>query len=229
MLVTIPSVLDAATVARARARLEGAVWEDGRGTAGRQSALAKRNEQLSQDSVEARELGAAIVQSLSQSALFMSAALPKRIFPPLFNRYSADGGHAFGDHVDNAIRWLPDGSGRLRTDLSATLFLADPADYDGGELVVEDSYGAHEVKLAAGDMILYPATSLHRVEPVTRGVRLASFFWIESMVRDDGQRTLLFDLDVGIRSLAERVGDGDPAIVSLTGTYHNLLRRWADA
>jgi PKHD-type hydroxylase len=146
----------------------------------------------------------------------------------LFNRYTAQGGHAFGNHVDNAIRYLPDGAGRLRTDLSATLFLASPDEYEGGELVVEDSYGAHEVKLPAGDMILYPATSLHRVEPVTRGARLAAFFWIESMVRDDGQRTLLLDLDVGIRSLAERVGDVDPSIVSLTGTYHNLLRRWAD-
>ena len=228
MLLTIPSVLDAGGVARARDRLAAAAWQDGRGTAGLQSALAKNNEQLAEGSAEARELGAAILQALARNALFMSAALPKRIFPPLFNRYSAAAGHAFGNHVDNAIRFLPDGA-RLRTDLSATLFLGDPESYDGGELVIEDNYGAHAVKLPAGDMILYPATSLHRVEPVTRGTRLASFFWIESMVRDDGQRALLLDLDVGIRALAERVGDADPAIVSLTGSYHNLLRRWADA
>jgi PKHD-type hydroxylase len=229
MLITIASVLDADQVDRARLLLGGAEWEDGRGTAGRQSALAKRNEQIPQGSPEAQEIGATILRALAHNALFMSAALPKRIFPPLFNRYSAEGGHAFGNHVDNAIRYLPDGTGRLRTDLSATLFLAAPDEYDGGELVVEDSYGAHAVKLPAGDMVLYPATSLHRVEPVTRGERLASFFWIESMVRDDGQRTLLLDLDVGVRALAERVGDDDPAIVSLTGTYHNLLRRWADS
>ncbi|TFI56734.1 Fe2+-dependent dioxygenase [Sphingomonas parva] len=228
MLITIPAVLDSAQVARARALLDAAAWEDGRRTAGQQSALAKRNEQLPPDSAQARELGAAILRALSANALFVSAALPKRIFPPLFNRYTAEGGHAFGNHVDNAIRYSPDGT-RIRTDLSATLFLADPGSYEGGELIVEDSYGAHAVKLPAGDMVLYPATSLHRVEPVTRGARLASFFWIESMVRDDGQRSLLLDLDVGIRSLAERVGDSDPAIVSLTGTYHNLLRRWADA
>jgi PKHD-type hydroxylase len=228
MLITIPSVLTPDQAENARSVLAAAQWEDGRGTAGRQSALAKNNLQLPQDSAEAAELGAQILRSLSQNALFASAALPRRIFPPLFNRYSAEAGHAFGDHVDNAVRWLPDGSGRMRTDLSATLFLADPASYDGGELVVEDSYGAHQVKLPAGDMILYPATSLHRVEPVTRGTRLASFFWIESMVRDDGRRTLLLDLDVGIRSLAGRVGDADPAIVSLTGTYHNLLRSWAE-
>jgi PKHD-type hydroxylase len=229
MLIAIPAVLDAPQLARARALLDRASWQDGRATAGAQSALPKRNEQLSHDSAEARELGAAILESLSRNALFLSAALPKRIFPPLFNRYSAEAGHAFGNHVDNAIRYLPDGSARIRTDLSATLFLADPDSYDGGELTVEDSYGGHSVKLPAGDMILYPATSLHRVEPVTRGTRLASFFWIESMVRDDGRRTLLLDLDVGIRSLAEKVGDADPAIVSLTGAYHNLLRRWADS
>jgi PKHD-type hydroxylase len=228
MLIAIPAVLDARQVARARDLLDRALWQDGRGTAGVQSALAKSNEQLPQESAEARELGAAILESLSRNALFMSAALPKRIFPPLFNRYSAEAGHSFGNHVDNAVRYLPDGSGRIRTDLSATLFLADPESYDGGELTIEDSYGDHVVKLPAGDMILYPATSLHRVEPVTRGTRLASFFWIESMVRDDGRRTLLLDLDVGIRSLAEKVGDADPAIVSLTGTYHNLVRRWAD-
>jgi len=229
MLVTIPAVFTQAEVAHARALLAGADWEDGRATAGHQSALAKRNQQLSQANPVTRELGALVTRKLGSSALFLSAALPKAIFPPLFNRYCADAGHAFGNHVDNAIRFLPDGGGRIRTDLSATLFLSDPGSYDGGELMIEDSYGLHSVKLPAGDMILYPATSLHRVEPVTRGERLASFFWIESMVRDDGQRTLLLDLDVGLRSLAERCGDEDPAIVALTGCYHNLLRRWADS
>lgn len=229
MLLTIPAVLSPEQVAHAQALLAAAEWEDGRGTAGRQSALAKHNQQLPQSSAAAVELGAAITASLARHALFLSAALPRRIFPPLFNRYGAAEGHAFGNHVDNAIRYLPDGSARLRTDLSATLFLSEPSEYDGGELVIEDSYGGHQVKLAAGDMILYPATSLHRVEPVTRGERLASFFWIESMVRDDGQRTLLLDMDVAVRTLAERNGDHDPAIVALTGAYHNLLRRWADS
>jgi PKHD-type hydroxylase len=229
MLVTIPSVLTQEQVARARSLLGEAEWMDGKATAGAQSALAKKNQQLRQDSAEARELGAAILKSLGGNPLFVSAALPRTIFPPLFNRYGALEGHSFGNHVDNAIRFLPDGSGRIRTDLSATLFLSDPDSYEGGELTVEDTYGVHNVKLAAGDMILYPSTSLHRVEPVTRGERLASFFWIESMVRDDGQRTLLFDMDVAIRRLAGEVGDDHPSIVALTGSYHNLLRRWADS
>lgn len=229
MLIAIPSVLSKAQVAEARSRIETAEWVDGAGTAGKQSSLAKRNRQLPPDSAEARELGGAIVAALGGNGLFQSAALPKAIFPPLFNRYDASAGDKFGDHVDNAIRMLPDGSGRIRTDLSATLFLSEPDDYDGGELVVEDSYGSHEVKLPAGDMILYPATSLHRVEPVTRGTRFASFFWIESIVRDDGQRTLLLDMDAAVRTLAGEVGDHHPAVVSLTGTYHNLLRRWAES
>ena len=228
MLVTVPSVLTVDQVAHARRLLAGAEWVDGKVTAGAQSALAKNNQQLPEGNAAAKEIGAAILAALGRNALFVSAALPKRIFPPLFNRYGAAEGHGFGNHVDNAIRFLPDGS-RLRTDLSATLFLSDPDSYDGGELTVEDTYGLHRVKLPAGDMILYPATSLHRVEPITRGERLASFFWIESMIRDDGQRTLLLDLDIAARSLAERCGDDDPAIVSLTGCYHNLLRRWADA
>jgi len=229
VLITIPSVLSAEQVAWARNRLESASWADGKATAGAQSALAKHNQQLAHDCVEAVEIGRLIVRNLSADPLFVSAALPKTIFPPLFNRYAATSGHRFGNHVDNAIRYLPDGRGRIRTDLSATLFLSDPETYDGGELVIEDTYGAHQVKLSAGDMILYPATSLHRVEPVTRGERLASFFWIESMVRNDGDRTLLLEFDVALRSLAERTGDDDPAIVSLTGSYHNLLRRWADS
>lgn len=228
MLLEIPGVLSGEQVAKARDRLAAAAWEDGRRTAGQQSALVKRNEQLPKDSPVARELGAMISAALHGNALFMAGALPKAIFPPLFNRYGAAAGHAFGNHVDNAIRGLPDGSARLRTDLSATLFLADPDSYDGGELTIEDSYGVHSVKLPAGDMILYPATSLHRVEPVTRGTRLASFFWIQSLVRDDGQRTLLFDMDMAIRRLAQRVGDDDESVVALTGTYHNLLRRWAE-
>jgi PKHD-type hydroxylase len=229
MLVAVPAVLSADQVSQARQLIEQAVWEDGRATAGQQSAIAKRNRQLPHDSEARTAVADTILAALSANGLFMSAALPKAIFPPLINRYDAAEGHGFGDHVDNAIRFLPDGSGRIRTDLSATVFLSGPDEYDGGELVVEDSYGSHAVKLAAGDMILYPATSLHRVEPVTRGTRFASFFWIESMVRDDGQRTLLLDMDAAIRTLAQSAGDQDPAIVSLTGTYHNLLRRWADS
>ena len=229
MLIAIPSLLSKAQVAEARARIEAAEWVDGKGTAGKQSGLAKHNRQLRHDNVEAREIGGAILEALHANGLFLSAALPRAIFPPLFNRYDASAGDHFGDHVDNAIRFLPDGSGRIRTDLSATLFLSEPDEYDGGELVVEDSYGSHQVKLPAGDMILYPASSLHRVEPVTRGTRFASFFWIESMVRDDGQRTLLLDMDAAVRTLAGQVGDDNSAVVSLTGTYHNLLRRWADS
>lgn len=229
MLVAIPSVLSADQVGQARALLEGGRWGDGRVTAGAQSALAKRNMQLDQSDEAGHEVAATILTALKSNGLFMSAALPRTIFPPLFNRYDADSDHSFGNHVDNAIRYLPDGSGTIRTDLSATLFLADPDEYDGGELVIEDSYGSHQVKLPAGDMILYPATSLHRVEPVTRGSRLASFFWIESLVRDDGQRTILLDMDAAVRTLAGEVGDDHPAVVSLTGSYHNLLRRWADA
>ena len=229
MLLAIPSLLADDQVSQARALIEAAEWEDGRKTAGKQSALAKHNRQLPHD-CEAREAVAKLIlAALSGNGLFMSAALPKAIFPPLINRYDAAEGHGFGDHVDNAIRFLPDGLGRIRTDLSATVFLSGPDEYDGGELVVEDSYGSHQVKLEAGDMILYPATSLHRVEPVTRGTRFASFFWIESMVRDDSQRTLLLDMDAAIRTLAQGAGDDDPAIVSLTGCYHNLLRRWADS
>lgn len=228
MLVTIPTVLDAKQLAHARRLLAEADWEDGRSTAGIQSALAKRNQQLPQDSPSATEIRELILANLGRSALFMSAALPKAIFPPLFNRYVASEGHQFGNHVDNAIRFLPEG-GRIRTDLSATLFLADPDSYEGGELIVEDSYGAHSVKLAAGDMILYPSSSLHRVEIVTRGERLAAFFWIESMVRDDGKRSLLLDMDVAIRQLAADLGDQAQSVVALTGCYHNLLRRWADS
>ena len=229
MLVALPAVLSADQLDEVRRLVDAGDWEDGRATAGKQSGLAKRNLQLSPTCPNAAAAREIILAALSSNGLFMSAALPRRIFPPLFNRYDASAKHAFDNHVDNAIRFLPDGTGRIRTDISATLFLADPGDYDGGELIVEDTYGSHQVKLDAGDMILYPATSLHRVEPVTRGSRLASFFWIESMVRDDGQRTLLLDMDAAIRALAGQVGDENAAVVSLTGTYHNLLRRWADS
>jgi len=226
MLLAIPSLLSADQVAEVRRLIDGGRWEDGKGTAGRQSALVKRNRQIAGDCERGQQASRMVVQALSASGLFISSALPKAIFPPLFNRYDGEEGHAFGSHVDNAIRFLP-GGGSLRTDLSATLFLSAPEDYDGGELVIEDSYGAHEVKLAAGDLALYPSTSLHRVEPVTRGSRIASFFWIESRVPDDGRRTILLDLDAAIRSLAAALGDDRAEVVSLTGCYHNLLRQWA--
>ncbi len=228
MLLAIPQLLDVAATQRVRGIIGDGEWRDGKVTAGVQSALAKHNLQLANDGEAAREAGLVILDALAGNALFQSAALPRRIVPPLFNRYEASDGHRFGDHVDNALRPLP-GGGRIRTDLSVTVFLTDPADYDGGELVIEDSYGAHEVKLEAGDAILYPSSSLHRVEPVTRGSRVSSFFWVESMVREDAQRTLLLDMDAAVRTLAAEVGDDHRAVVSLTGTYHNLLRRWADA
>lgn len=207
-----------------RRELLAASWVDGRVSAGHQSALVKKNRQLPQDSEVTRQCGQLIVQALQRSALFMSAALPQRVFPPLFNRY--EGGEHFGNHVDNAIRILPQG-GQLRTDLSATLFLTEPQDYEGGELLVDDTYGAHSVKLRAGSLILYPSTSLHRVSPVTAGCRVSAFFWIQSLVRDDGQRTLLFDLDMAINRLRQQLGEHE-ALVAQTGVYHNLLRRWAE-
>jgi PKHD-type hydroxylase len=224
MLLQIPDVLTGEQVAHARARLAAADWVDGRVTAGHQSSRVKDNEQLPEDHPVARELGDLVLGSLQRNALFISAALPLRVFPPLFNRYR--GGHAFGNHVDNAIRQVPGTAVRIRTDLSATLFLAEPDEYDGGELVVEDTYGVHSVKLPAGHMVLYPSTSLHHVTPVTRGARIASFFWIQSMLRDDADRTLLFDLDTAIQRLAVDIPN-HPAAVQLTAVYHNLLRRWA--
>jgi PKHD-type hydroxylase len=224
MLLHIPEVLNADQVAAARERLDQAEWIDGRVTAGHQSARAKDNQQLPEDSPVARQIGDAILAALQRTPLFISAALPLRVFPPLFNRYQ--GGHSFDTHVDNAIRHVTGTPHRIRTDLSATLFLSNPDDYDGGELIVEDTYGVHSVKLPAGHMILYPATSLHHVRPVTRGARVASFFWIQSMVREDAERALLFDLDSAIQQITQAVPD-NRAIVSLTGVYHNLLRRWA--
>jgi PKHD-type hydroxylase len=226
MLLPIPDVLSTDQVAHARRVLAEAEWQDGRATAGHQSVRTKDNMQLPDGSAAARELGEMVLNALGQNALFISAALPKRVFPPLFNRYM--GGQAFGTHVDNAIRQISGTGQRIRTDLSATLFLADPTEYEGGDLVVEDTYGSHMVKLPAGHMILYPATSLHHVRPVTAGARLASFFWVESMVRDDGERTLLFDLDTAIQRLNFDNRD-HPSAVQLTGVYHNLLRRWAEA
>ena len=226
MLLQVPKVLTDAEIARCLDVMSRATWVDGRVTAGHQSARAKHNQQIDEGSPEARELGQLVVAALERSPLFITAALPRRIFPPLFNRY--EGGMTFGAHVDNAIRQIAGTTFSIRTDLSATLFLSRPEDYDGGELVIEDTYGTHAVKLAAGDMILYPATSLHRVNPVTRGVRLASFFWIQSLVRDDGERTLLFDLDMAINRLGGEMAE-HPSVVALTSCYHNLLRRWADA
>jgi PKHD-type hydroxylase len=224
MLLHVPDVLTAAQVQHAQRVLAGAEWVVGSVTAGFQSTLVKHNRQLAEGSQPARELGEVVLDALNRSALFMSAALPAKVFPPLFNRY--EGGDAFGNHVDNAVRQVRGSGQRLRTDISATLFLSAPEDYDGGELVVDDTYGPHAVKLPAGHMVLYPATSLHRVTPVTRGVRLASFFWIQSLVRDDAERTLLFDMDMAIIRLRHRVGD-DESVLALTGVYHNLLRRWA--
>lgn len=225
MLIAIPDVLDPAGVARVRALIDPAEWVDGNITSGPQAALAKRNEQLPEESAAAREAGELVLDALGRSPLFIAAALPLKVFPPLFNRYS--GGQDFGLHVDNAIRIKRDF--RIRSDLSATLFLEDPAAYDGGELVIEDRFGPHTVKLPAGHMVLYPASSLHRVTPVSRGVRTASFFWLQSMVRDDDARRILFDLDQGVQAVAAAHGQGDPTVVQLTGVYHNLLRRWADA
>jgi PKHD-type hydroxylase len=225
MLLQIPDVLTPEQVKHARSVIDAAEWVDGKVTAGFQSARIKDNMQIPEGHPAAREIGDMILGALQQNPLFMSAALPLKVYPPMFNRYS--GGQAFGTHVDNAIRQVPGTPHRVRTDLSATLFLTDPNDYDGGELVVEDTYGIHRVKLPAGHMILYPATSLHYVEPVTRGARVSSFFWIQSMVRSDSQRTLLFDLDTAIQRLTDDAPD-HPATVQLTGVYHNLLRQWTD-
>lgn len=225
MLVAIPEVLTSEQVAHARRLLESAQWVDGRVTAGYQSARAKDNLQIPENHPAARELGDMILDALGRNPLFISAALPQRVFPPLFNCYS--GGQSFGTHVDNAIRSITGTAHRIRTDLSATLFFTHPEEYDGGELIIEDTYGTHTAKLPAGHLILYPATSLHHVRPVTRGSRICSFFWVQSMIRDDSRRTLLFDLDVGIQRLNREVPD-HPSAVQFTGVYQNLLRQWAD-
>ncbi|MGV3743537.1 MAG: Fe2+-dependent dioxygenase [Burkholderiaceae bacterium] len=225
MLLTIPKVLTPDQVKHCRQQLAAASWVDGRATAGHQGAQVKKNRQLPEGSPVARELGDLILDALERHPLFISATLPARVYPPLFNRY--EGGEHFGNHIDNSIRLLPGSGMKIRTDISATLFLAEPEEYEGGELLIEDTYGAHAAKLVAGDMIVYPATSLHRVNPVNKGARIASFFWIQSMIRDDAQRTLLFDMDSAIQRLNQSGADNQ-AIVALTGGYHNLLRMWAE-
>lgn len=225
MLIHVPAVLNVDQVAECCRALERAEWVDGRVTAGHQGARAKDNMQVPEGHPVARQLGDMILAALERSPLFIAAALPLKVYPPLFNRYQ--GGQTFGTHIDGAIREVHGSGQRVRTDLSATLFLSAPEDYDGGELLVEDTYGLHRVKLPAGDMILYPASSLHRVQPVTRGARLASFLWLQSMIREDGKRTLLLDLDTAVQQL-NRILPDDPAMVQLTGVYHNLLRLWAE-
>jgi PKHD-type hydroxylase len=227
MMLAIPDLLDKEGVARVRAIVDAGDWQDGNATSGHQSALAKRNEQLPEDGKAAKEAGQLVLDALGKSPLFIAAALPLKIFPPLFNRYR--GGEAFGTHVDNAVRIHGASGFRVRSDLSATLFLEEPEAYEGGELIVEGNAGAGAVKLAAGHLLLYPASSLHRVEPVTKGARLASFFWIQSMVRDDGARSILFELDQAIQAIAAERGHADKEMIRLTGIYHNLLRRWADS
>jgi PKHD-type hydroxylase len=224
MLLRIPQVLSPAQVAYCRERLLAADWVDGRITAGHQGAQVKANHQLSEGSALAAELGELVLRALEMNPLFISATLPARVYPPLFNRYDKD--EHFGSHIDNALRLLPGGQ-RIRTDVSATLFLTDPLMYEGGELLIEDVYGVQTIKLPAGDLIIYPATSVHRVTPVSQGTRLASFFWIQSMVRDDAQRALLFDLDRSIQRLHQTGADAN-ACLWLTGGYHNLLRMWAE-
>jgi PKHD-type hydroxylase len=227
MLIAIPDLLDADALVRVRALVNAGPWADGNATSGHQSALAKRNAQLPEDSPAARAAGAIVLDALSAAPLFVAAALPLKVYPPLFSRYA--GGDAFGTHVDAAIRIRRGSDFRIRSDLSATLFLEDPAAYDGGELVIEDRFGERAVKLPAGHMVLYPATSLHRVAPVTRGVRTACFFWVQSTVRDEAHRRVLFDLDGAVQDVSGRCGQGDPAVIALTGVYHNLLRMWGEA
>lgn len=227
MLIAIPDVLDRDGLARLRGIIDAAEWVDGNVTSGYQSALAKRNTQLPEGSAAAQEAGTMILEALSRNPLFIAAALPLKIYPPLFNSYA--GGETFGVHIDSAVRIRPGTDWRVRTDLSATLFLEDPDAYDGGELTIEGQFGAQAAKLPAGHMILYPSSSLHRVEPVTRGRRVASFFWIQSMIRDTEARRTLFEMDTAIQAIAQDRGHDDPAIIQLTGVYHNLLRRWADS
>lgn len=226
MLVKVEAVLSQEEVAHCRSVLEATQWVDGKVTAGVQSAIAKHNLQVPEDAPQARALGEVVLRALARSPGFNSAAVPFRVFPPLFNRY--DVGMKFGAHVDNAIRFIPGPNIRVRTDLSATLFLSDPDDYDGGELVVEDTFGTQSVKFAAGDMVLYPASSLHRVEEITRGSRWASFFWIQSMIKDDGARVMMYQLDQSIIKTRAALGDSHDAVLGLTAVYHNLMRKWAE-
>jgi PKHD-type hydroxylase len=227
MMIAIPDLLDAEALARLRGIIDGAEWVDGNVTSGHQSALAKQNEQLPEGSAAAKEAGAIVLDALGKSPLFFAAALPLKVFPPLFNRYGE--GQTFGTHVDNAIRIQRGTEFRIRSDLSITVFLEDPGAYDGGELVVEDHFGVQRVKLPAGHAVLYPSSSLHHVTPVTRGVRVASVFWLQSMIREDGARRTLFDLDQSVQRLTGQLGGADRSVIELTGVYHNLLRMWADA
>lgn len=226
MLVRVKSVLSKAEVAQVRAVLEKTQWVDGNITSGAQAATAKYNLQVPEDAPQAKALSEMILHALGKSETFYSAALPSKVFPPLFNRY--DAGMKFDAHVDNAIRHLSTGAGRIRTDVSTTLFLSEPDEYDGGELVIQDTYGEQGVKFEAGDAVIYPATSLHRVEPITRGSRWGSFFWTQSMVRDDGKRALLYNFDEAIRGARAKLGDKDESVLGLTATYHNLLRQWVE-
>ena len=225
MLLHVPNVLNADELAQLRQLMSKADWTDGKVTAGTQSAKVKRNIQLPETTADAEAARLIVLKALNRNALFFSAALPKKIYPPLFNQYRD--GMDFGAHIDNAVRTHAISGVHVRTDISCTLFIADPESYEGGELVVEDTYGHQIVKLPAGDMVLYPGTSLHHVRPVTKGARLASFFWVQSMIRDDAQRTLLFDMDAAIVTLRQQVGD-NAAVIRLTGNYHNLVRMWAD-
>ena len=225
MLIAIPEVLTAEQVKQCLQKLEKAEWVDGRVTAGHQSGQAKNNQQVGEEEARELELGEMIIGALERSSMFMSAALPLKVYPPLFNRYREGGW--FGTHIDNAIRQVRGTAHRVRTDISGTIFLSGPEEYEGGELVVEDTYGVHKVKLAAGDLILYPASSLHEVRAVKRGERLASIFWVQSMVREDAKRTMLYDLDVAVQRVSEEL-PGDATVVQLTGLYHNLLRLWAE-
>lgn len=227
MLLHIRNLLNTAELSAARDLLQDAPWHDGRTSAGPQAAMAKNNEQLPEQCEQSQALRQILLRGLERSPLFFSAALPKTISPPMFNRYGGSA-NAFGNHVDSAVRFLPNDKGRVRTDVSCTVFLSSPEEYEGGELVVDDTYGPQRVKLAAGDMVLYPGNSVHRVEPVTSGHRMASFFWIQSMVRSDEQRRLLFDMDQHLIHLRSTTGETEAAVIGLTGTYHNLLRMWAD-
>lgn len=226
MILSIPNVLNKEQVSQARALLETAEWVDGSVTAGYQSTLAKNNIQLPENSEAAREVGDMILGALANQALFMSAALPCKIFPPLFNCYQ--NGHAFAEHVDNAVRYVKGTPVKIRTDISMTLFFSAPDEYDGGELIIQDTYGEHSIKLNSGDMVLYPSTSLHRVTPVTRGQRLCSFFWLQSMIARDDQRSILFDMDSAIQQLRQSHDDSSEALIKLTGVYHNILRQWVE-
>ncbi len=226
MLLCVPDVLNKEELIKVRQLLGRAKWIDGKATAGKQASKVKNNRQLPEESADAQAARTIVLKALHRNALFFSAALPKKIFPPLFNQYGE--GMGYGAHIDSAIRTHAATGLNIRTDISCTLFISDPACYEGGELVIEDTYGQQTVKLAAGSMVMYPGTSLHHVRPVTRGERLASFFWLQSMIREDNQRTLLFDMDSAIVTLREQVGDNHPAVVRLTGNYHNLIRMWAD-